>query len=151
MTPAAIPPTTDNRTAERPVLLFDGVCNLCSAWVRFVLARERRPALLFASLQSDIGRTLLEQHGLDADALDSLVLVDGDAAWTKSTAALRILATLRFPWNLVSLLRILPRFIRDAVYSWIARRRYAMFGRTAACQVPQPAQLERFLDQPEVR
>lgn len=131
--------------AAHPVLLFDGVCNLCHASVRFVLERDRAARFRFAPLQSEIGRALLARHGFDPTALDTVVLVDADGAHVRSDGALRTLRALGAPWSWLGVLRIIPRPLRDAVYDWIARHRYRWFGKQDACPLPRPEWRERFL------
>lgn len=132
--------------AERPVLLFDGVCHLCHGSVKFVLRHERAPLLLFAALQSDTGRALLRDADLPSGFLDSLVLFDEGRMFTRSEAALRVCRHLRAPWSWARLFRILPRVLRDPVYDWIARHRYRWFGRDErVCLVPSVELRERFL------
>ena len=130
------------------VLLFDGVCNLCHGAVQFVLKHEREPTLRFCSLQSEVGRSLLVAHGLDPDALDSLVLIEGDRALTKGTAVLRLTRYLRAPWSWLGVFGILPRFLVDWMYGRVAAVRYRMFGRKDACTLPSggAATPDRFLD-----
>ena len=131
---------------EHPVVLFDGVCNLCEGAVRFAIERDPAARLRFAPLQSPLGRALLAHHGYDPDALDAVVLVDGDGAHDRSTAALRLALWLRAPWPwLARPLLLVPRRLRDAVYGWIARSRYRWFGRRAECLVPTPELRARFL------
>jgi len=131
---------------EHPIVLFDGVCHLCEGAVRFAIRRDPGARLRFAPLQSPLGRALLARHGLDPDALDAVVLVDGDGAHQRSTAALRIAAGLRAPWRwLAPPLLLVPRGLRDAVYGWVARRRHRWFGRRAECLVPTPELRARFL------
>ncbi len=134
-------------TEEGPLLLFDGECGLCTSSVRFILARDRTQELRFASLQSELGRRVLEGHGLDPDELSTLVLVDrdGDVA-LRSTAALRVAGEhLRFPWRLAVVLRVVPRVLRDGVYRWVSRNRIRWFGTADACQMPAPGEAERFV------
>ncbi|MEB2346491.1 MAG: DCC1-like thiol-disulfide oxidoreductase family protein [Deltaproteobacteria bacterium] len=140
--PAALP--ADLR--EHPIVLFDGVCNLCTGAVRFAIARDPAARLRFAPLESPLGRALLARHGLDPGALDTLVLVDGDGAHQRSTAVLRLAAGLRAPWRWLApaLLRI-PRPLRDALYDRVARHRDRWFGRRAECLVPTPELRGRFL------
>jgi predicted DCC family thiol-disulfide oxidoreductase YuxK len=129
-----------------PVLLFDGVCNLCNGIVRFVILRDPAPGRFrFAALQSDAGQRLLRQHGLPVDDLDTFVLIEGDRAYLRSTAALRTLRRIGLPWSLLYALIVVPRFLRDPVYDWIARHRYGWFGRRGACFVPAPEIESRFL------
>ena len=131
---------------EHPIVLFDGVCNLCEATVRFVIERDPAGRFRFAPLQSPLGRALLLHHGYDPDAIAAVVLVDGDGAHDRSTAALRLVAGLRAPWSwLAPPLLLVPRRLRDAVYRWIAGRRYRWFGRRAECLVPTPELRARFL------
>jgi len=134
----------------RPVILFDGLCNLCAGSVRFVLERDPAGVFDFASLQSEAARRLVAHAGRDAALLpDSLVLVDADGVHLRSEAALRIAARLRRPWPLLAALRILPRALRDAAYDFVARRRYRWFGKRETCLVPSPERRGRFLDAPE--
>lgn len=128
---------------DRPVLLFDGVCNLCCSSVRFVLKHDREGVFRFAPLQSDAGRRLAPNQ-----TLDTVVLVDGAGVHTRSTAVLKTLKYLPFPWPVFYYtLIILPRALRDAVYNAIGTRRYGWFGRKDACWVPDSAVKERFLNQ----
>jgi predicted DCC family thiol-disulfide oxidoreductase YuxK len=126
--------------------LFDGVCNLCNRSVQFVLKRDRRGVFRFASLQSEIGQSLLQRSGLPADQLDSFVLVENNKVYTRSTGALRVCRKLGGAWSLLYVFRIVPRPLRDAVYNWIARRRYSWFGKKDSCWLPSPEWKSRFLD-----
>lgn len=139
--------------AERSaVLLFDGVCNLCTGSVRFVIRRDPHRRFRFASLQSPIARELLGPgEEAAADRLDSVVLIDEDGIWHKSTAALRTARRLSGLWPLMSVFLIVPRPIRDALYDFIGSRRYRLFGRTQACWVPDEDLSDRFLDAPAIR
>lgn len=135
------------RSVERPVILFDGVCNLCNASVDFIVRHDRRALYRFAPLQSRLAEELLAQHRSQADMLDSVVLVEpGGRVSTGSTAALRVARGLGFPWSLLYALIILPRPVRDFVYGWIARNRYRWFGRRETCRIPTPEERARFLD-----
>ena len=138
--------------APAPVLLYDGVCNLCNASVRWVLAADRRQVFRFASLQSPVGQTLAQHAGAPiAEATgipDSFVLVDGERSWVRSEALLETALRLGAPWSWAVALRVFPRGLRDAVYSWIARRRYRWFGKRESCPLPAPEQRARFLDAP---
>ncbi len=131
---------------EHPILLFDGVCNLCAGAVRFAIARDREARLRFASLQSPIGQELLRRHDYEPDAIDTVVLVDAAGAHDRSTAALRVLGQLPAPWRwLGPPLLLVPRPLRDAVYGFVARNRYRWFGRRDECLVPTPELRARFL------
>jgi predicted DCC family thiol-disulfide oxidoreductase YuxK len=128
-----------------PVLLFDGVCNLCHGAVRFVLDRDRAARFRFAPLQSEAGRALLTHFALDPNAIDAVVLIDAAGAHTRSDAALRVARILGAPWSWLGPLAAIPRPLRDAVYDFIARHRYRWFGRKDACPLPRPEWRERFL------
>jgi predicted DCC family thiol-disulfide oxidoreductase YuxK len=130
-----------------PVVLFDGYCNLCSRSVAFILRRERSDVFRFASLQSEYAQGLLERMGIGDEAPDSVILVEGDRWYTRSTAALRITRKLRRLWPLVYGLVIIPRFIRDPLYDWIARNRFRWFGRRQTCFVPHRSVRHKFPDQ----
>ena len=133
-------------TSEHPVLLFDGVCNLCNGVVRHVVRFDAAGTFRFAPLQSPVGEALLERHGLDAEAFDTFVLVDDGAAYEKSTAALRVARRLDGPWPLLWPLVFLPERLRDGVYDVVAANRYRLFGRTDECQLPPPELRERFAE-----
>jgi len=134
-----------------PVILFDGVCNLCNATVQFVVARDPRARFRFAALQSAPARHLLDHHGMTSADLNTVVLVDGERCYVKSEAALRIVRHLSGAWPLLTVLRLVPRPLRDAVYDWVARNRYDWFGRRRTCMVPAAALRTRFLGAHEPR
>lgn len=130
------------------IILFDGVCNLCNALVRFVAARDPAGCFRFAPLQSERARSLLRGRGLEPESLPTIVLIEGARISTRSTAALRIVRHLRGLWPLLYGLILLPPPLRDWLYDWIARHRYRWFGRTEACQTPSPELARRFLEEP---
>jgi predicted DCC family thiol-disulfide oxidoreductase YuxK len=131
--------------SDGPIVLFDGVCNLCHGVVHFVITheRDREPKLRFASLESEVARTLLRGRA-DAEP-DTIVLVEGGEAFTHSTAALRIARHLRPPLSWAFAFIIVPRAVRDALYRFIARHRYRWFGRKETCPLPTPELEARFL------
>ncbi len=129
-----------------PILLFDGVCNLCHEAVHFILAHERAPTLRFASLQSTVGQQLLRDYHLPPDYADSLVLIEGHRAYTLTTGALRLTRYLKYPYALGRLGLVLPACLRDPFYHWVARHRYQWFGKKEQCLLPTPALRARFLD-----
>jgi predicted DCC family thiol-disulfide oxidoreductase YuxK len=128
------------------ILLFDGVCNLCHQAVQFIIHRDPHGRIHFASLQSEAGRMLLARFHLPETYLDSIVLIDDGKIYTQSTAALRIARKLHGWWPALYLLILVPRFIRDPLYKWIARNRYRWFGKREACLLPTPQLRKRFLD-----
>lgn len=131
--------------AEHPILLFDGVCNLCSGFVQWVLPRDKKGRYRFASLQSELGKTVKTEQGLDPDKINSIVLYQQGKVYTKSAAALRLAVGLGGWYQLAGVFFIIPPFIRDAVYDFIARNRYRWFGKSEACWLPRPEWKERFL------
>jgi predicted DCC family thiol-disulfide oxidoreductase YuxK len=133
-----------------PVVLYDGVCNFCSRWVRFILPRDPRGALRFASLQSDAGRALIGDCGLH-ERPESIVLIEDGRCFDRSEAVLRIARRLTLPWRIVWWLRVLPRPLRDRFYDAFAARRYRWFGRKDVCDIPPPEWRARFLDEPQRR
>ncbi|QDV05643.1 hypothetical protein Poly30_11420 [Planctomycetes bacterium Poly30] len=140
-------PTSPVTADHLPLLLFDGECGLCTSSVRFILDRDRTGKLRFASLQSDVGRSAVASRGLDPDELSTLVLIDEKGEMSvRSTAALRVASEhMQFPWRLAGVFRIVPRFLRDGVYRWVARNRLRWFGTSDACQLPAPGSAERFV------
>ena len=129
-----------------PVILFDGECNLCSAWVRFIIKRDPAGRLRFASLQSPAAEILLRRHCILPGAMGTIVLVDGDRCFTRSDALIEITRELSAPWPLFTILKLVPRFLRDACYDLLARNRYRWFGKLASCMVPTAEIRSRFLD-----
>lgn len=128
----------------RPIIVFDGVCNLCDGLVRFVLARDRRRRFRFAANQSPAGRRLLGDTATEAFRR-TLFLVDGEHIDWQSTAVLRIARGLGLPWSLAWIFVLVPRPIRDALYRFVARRRYRWFGRRDECRLPLPSEIDRFV------
>jgi predicted DCC family thiol-disulfide oxidoreductase YuxK len=128
------------------IIVFDGVCVLCSRWVDFVLRRDLQARYKFAAMQTASGRDLLIQHGIDPDDPLSFLLLEGEQGYTDTDAIVRILRSFGSGWKFVALLvAVVPHFIRDPLYRWIARHRYRMFGRRAACRVPTADIADRFL------
>jgi predicted DCC family thiol-disulfide oxidoreductase YuxK len=138
------------RDRPGPVVLFDGVCNLCNAWVSFLIDRDPAAKLRFGSLQSDAARDLLKRTGrIPSAELEGVMLIEGSRVYERSTAALRTLGHLRGAWRLFELLLVIPMPLRDAVYRGIAASRYRLFGKRATCRVPTAAERERFIDGPD--
>lgn len=126
--------------SDAPVLLFDGVCNLCNGAVQFILDHDRTKVLRFASLQSESGRAILKQHGFpvpEGDP-DTMLLVENGRVLDRSTAVLHVASHLTFPFWLGRAFIVVPRPLRDLVYRFIARNRYRWFGRTNECRIPTP-------------
>ena len=130
---------------DKPVILFDGVCNLCTGSVQFILKRDKEKKFLFASLQSNYGQNLLKQSDLPTNTFNSFILNQDEKIFTRSTAALKMIQQLK-GWKWVKIFWIVPQFIRDAVYNLVARNRYKWFGKKEECWLPTPELKERFLD-----
>ena len=131
---------------DNPVVLFDGVCNFCNNFVNFVLKNDEKELFRFAPLQSDAGRKLLLQYGLNPDELSSSVLIADGKTYFRSEAGLRILKLLGNGWQLFYPLIWVPKFISDGIfYRLIAKNRYRWFGRRSECMVPKAAWRTRFL------
>jgi len=128
-----------------PILLFDGVCNLCNGFVKEVITRDLKGVIRYASLQSEAGQQLLANINLEKFSMDTVVLVEGKSFYTKSDVALRIFRHLGGGWSFLYYLSIIPRFIRDTIYDLIARNRYRWFGKKDSCMLPQPEWEDRFL------
>jgi len=131
--------------ATTPVLLFDGVCNLCNVSVQWVLKHDPKGIFHFASLQSDAGQAMLKRFHLDTENLQTVVLLDGERVYLRSDAPLEVMRRLGGLWWILYGLKIVPRFIRDAVYNWVARNRYRWFGQREECLLPRPEWKARFL------
>ena len=131
---------------EYPVVLFDGVCNLCNASVQFVIRHDKKKLFRFAALQSTTGQALLEQNNLPGTTFNSFVLIENNKVYTRSSAALRLSRRLNGILPLLYGFMIVPKFIRDGVYNLIARNRYKWFGKTETCLIPSPDLQARFLN-----
>ena len=131
---------------EYPVVLFDGVCNLCTASVQFVIRHDKKKLFRFAALQSTTGQALLEQNNLPGTTFNSFVLIENNKVYTRSSAALRLSRRLNGILPLLYGFMIVPKFIRDGVYNLIARNRYKWFGKTETCLIPSPDLQARFLN-----
>ena len=127
------------------LLLFDGVCNLCNGAVQWIIVRDKKAIFHFAALQSDAGQRALNHLGLPTQTFNSIVLIKGDRYLTRSDAALEIAVQLGGFWQLAGIFTIVPRFIRDAVYDFIANNRYRWFGKQEQCMLPRAEWKERFL------
>ena len=130
---------------ENPVILFDGVCNYCNAMVNFAIRNDKKAILKFAPLQSQAGKRLKEEYKI-APGIDSVILIDQDKVYTYSDAAVRISKYLRWPAKILYGLLIIPKFIRQPFYKWVAKNRYKWFGKKEECMVPTPEVRARFIN-----
>jgi predicted DCC family thiol-disulfide oxidoreductase YuxK len=128
------------------ILVFDGVCVLCSRWIGFVLRHDRKVHYQFAAMQTSTGRTLLIEHGISPDDPLSFLLIENGRGYTDTDAIVRVLHSFGGPWIVAAaMVRALPRIIRDPLYRWLARNRYRLFGRREQCLVPTAEIAHRFL------
>ena len=129
------------------VVVFDGQCLLCNGWVQFLLRHDRSQRIRFASIQSAVGQQLLARAGLRVEGLQTLLVIDGERSWQHTAAILRVLHALGWPWRLAWVGWLVPAPLRDALYRWVARNRYRIWGRSATCMLPAPEHRARFLEQ----
>lgn len=129
-----------------PIVIFDGNCNFCNNSVNFIIRNDDAREFRFAALQSVPGQRLLAERGLPNGGIGSIILLEDDEVHTHTEASLRIARRLGPPWSWSVAFRIVPRFVRDAVYKLFARNRHRLFGRRDECMVPNAEIKERFLD-----
>lgn len=129
---------------ENPVLLFDGVCNLCNGAVQQIIKADKKEIFRFASLQSDYGQKQLEQFNLKENYLKTIVLIHNDKAYDRSDAALEIARLLGGFWIAFYIFKIVPPFVRNAVYNFISNNRYKWFGKQESCMIPTAELKRRF-------
>ncbi|WP_407557539.1 thiol-disulfide oxidoreductase DCC family protein [Winogradskyella sp. 4-2091] len=135
-------------TNNKQLILFDGVCNLCNSSVLYVIKRDSKNNFLFAPLESKIGTEIIKKFNIDTEKTDSILLYNPvkDKLTYKSTAALLIASRLGFPTNLLSIFLIVPAFIRNWVYNYIAKNRYKWYGKKDSCMIPTPELKSKFID-----
>ncbi len=130
----------------KKIILFDGVCNLCNGFIQFVIKRDTADTFRYASLQSEIGKKLVGERGIDSNSIDSVVLIEpGVAYYIKSDAALQIGSHLKDFRTISRILYLIPSGLRNIIYDLIARYRYAWFGKKDACMIPTPELQSKFL------
>lgn len=127
------------------MILFDGVCNFCDSAVNFVLKQDKKDIFRFAPLQSEAGQKLLQQYNLSTKDFDSFVLIDEGKIYKKSSASLKVMSKLPWYWKEVQIFWVIPSFIRNAIYDFVARNRYKWFGKKDRCMIPTPELRNRFL------
>ena len=130
---------------DKQVILFDGVCNLCNSSVLFVIKRDKKNKFLFTALREEFGQKIIKKFEIDTTKIDSILLYKNGEIFYKSTAALMVAKNLGFPYNLGIIFFIIPPFIRNYVYDFIARNRYKWFGKKESCMIPTPELKSRFL------
>lgn len=132
---------------NKQLILFDGVCNLCNSSVLYVIKRDKKDKFLFAPLQSDIGKEIIKKFNINPNTIDSILLYNPakNSLIYKSSAALHVAKQLGFPTNLLSIFLILPAFIRNWIYNYIAKNRYKWYGKKEACMIPTPELQSKFI------
>jgi len=141
---------------SKPILLYDGVCGLCNRLTQFLLKRDHKDRLLFASLQSDFASVILKRHGKNAQDLNTIYVVKDyeqptESLLARSDAILYITKQLGGFWSLAGVARVLPRWLRDRFYNLVARNRYKVFGKQETCMLPEPRYRQKFLDELGIR
>ncbi|NTU44690.1 MAG: thiol-disulfide oxidoreductase DCC family protein [Chlorobiaceae bacterium] len=129
------------------IVIFDGVCNLCEFSVNFIFEHDTTGHFSFTPAQSPLGASLLKHFGINTSRLDTVVLVRGERAFTRSAAAIEIASRLDMPWNLLTVFQAVPELLRDVMYDLIAQNRYQLFGKKDACMLPSDELRRRFLEQ----
>jgi predicted DCC family thiol-disulfide oxidoreductase YuxK len=127
------------------IILFDGVCNFCNFWVNFLLDRDKKDRFRFTALQSEKGNELLKKFNLSTDDFDTFVLIDNEKFYIKSTAVLLVAKNLAGLWKTLYVFIIIPKSIRDFVYTLVAKNRYKLFGKKEACRIPTLEERKKFL------
>jgi predicted DCC family thiol-disulfide oxidoreductase YuxK len=130
---------------NNPIVLFDGVCNFCNSTINFLIRQDKKGILRFAALQSETGQDLMRSHGLEPENVESFVLIYHGKAFTNSSGALTLFNHLPWYWKWTQLFWIIPSFIRNAIYRFIANNRYKWFGKKESCMIPTAEMRERFL------
>ncbi len=130
----------------RKIILFDGICNLCNQSVQFVIEHDSKNQFRFASLQSDFGQDFLKKNKLEATQFDSIVFIEDDQFYTKSSAALKIAKYLDGITSWLTIFMIVPKPLRDIVYSFIAKNRYRWFGKNESCWLPTKELKAKFIE-----
>ena len=134
-----------NFQQQHKIILFDGVCNLCNTSVKIVIRNDKKDCFRFAALQSDIGKDYITKFNIDSTETDSIILIDQEKAYVKSTAALYISKSLSGAYPLLFGFIIIPKFIRNWVYDFVARNRYRWYGKKESCMIPTPELRAKFL------
>ena len=138
-------PTVPLFADDRPILIFDGHCVLCSSFAQFILRHDHRRHFRLLAAQTPLGVALYRHFGLDPVDYDTNILIEDGRAWLKAESSIRVFERLGFPWSLMSAVRLLPRSVRDWLYGMLARNRLRWFGTRTSCYRPDPSEADRFL------
>ncbi len=133
--------------SDKKLILFDGVCNLCNTSVQYAIKHDKKNIFMFTALQSHVGQHIVKHYNIDTSKIDSILLYTPiKGIHYKSTAALKVASQLGFPTNLMTVFLIVPNFIRNWVYDFIAKNRYKWYGKKESCMIPTPELKGKFLD-----
>lgn len=138
-------PQQESSSLQHPIVIFDGVCNLCNASIDFIIRHDQAGIFRVTANQHETGQRILEEQGVDPKEIDTVFLYEEGQLYRRSTAALRIARKLGFPWSLMYAFIIVPAPIRDAVYKVVAANRYRWFGKKETCRLPTPEERARFV------
>ena len=130
---------------DKPVIIFDGFCALCTGWAAFVLRHDKQRRYRLLTAQSELGQALYVHYGLDPDDYETNILIDEGTAWFKAEGSIRMAVGLGWPWRAAAVFRVLPSRLSNWLYDSIARNRLRWFGKREACYVPAPVDADRFL------
>lgn len=130
---------------DKPIIVFDGICVLCSGWVNFVLRHDKTSRFRLLSAQSDLGQAIYRHYGLSPTEFETNILIENGRAWFRLDGSMRMAQGLGFPWSLGAVARILPQPIKDWLYHLVASNRYKWFGRMNTCYLPDTRHRDRFL------
>lgn len=130
---------------DKPIIIFDGYCALCTGWAAFVLRHDKRRRYRLLTAQSELGQSLYTHYGLNPQDYETNILIEDGAAWFKAEGSIRMAVGLGWPWRAAALFRVFPTRFSDWMYDRIARNRLRWFGKREACYVPAPADADRFL------
>ena len=129
----------------QPIILFDGECVLCSANAQFILTHDKARRYRLAAMQGEVGAELFRRHGVDPNDPDTILVIDGDRVLRDSDAVLSIYTGLGWPWRIAGLVLLVPRWMRDLVYRWVAHNWYRIFGRRETCWIPNAEYADRIM------
>ena len=138
-------PDISQTLAGKNVIVFDGVCNLCNAWVRFTLRFDRRQRFNFVVAQSPLGERIYANLGLKSSDYETFIVLTKGQLHTKLDGLFALMSTLGYPWKALSIFRILPRPLKNLMYDLVAKNRYRVFGKRDTCMIPTPETRARFL------
>ncbi|PIE01041.1 MAG: thiol-disulfide oxidoreductase [Acidobacteria bacterium] len=136
---------TKKQLNKENIILFDGVCKLCNGWSRFIIKRDKKKIFKLAALQSSSGQTLLKHYNLPTHQLSTLYCIEKGNVQSQSDAVIAVFRQLPFPFSLFTITRFIPKRLRDGLYRFIAKKRYAMFGQLDSCPIPNQQHQDRFL------